>query len=191
MTSVLSLTAAASADYTFATSALLATEADGFKAIDLSALTDLAGHDVGALWRRDPTLTQSLVSATWTGLLWGSLGWDTGSWTDSNSQGLLRVPNDKWSHVEIGATITLDVIDDGAFRIVTILGTASTSINYPYQTYNYDGTTACAVCMQSIVQVASGDVFQAQAFISNGANAWDNVSNEFDAFWIRGYTARG
>lgn len=191
MTNVLSLTAATSAGFTNISSMLMATEAQSFQAISIDELTNLAGMDIGALWRRDHSTVNSLPAATWSGLTWGSLGWDTGSWTDSNSVGLLRVPNDKWAYVEIGATAYIDCFNDGAFRIVTIAGTSNGSINYPYMTFNYDGNTAFAGTIYTIIPVSSGDVFQAQAFITGGANADDNSATEFDGFWIRGYSARG
>lgn len=188
MTNVLDLTSAASADYTFATSALLAAEADGFKAVGLDEMTNLAGLDIGAMLTRDGS-ANSHPAASWTALRFGGVAWDTGSWSDSNSVGLLRVPNDKWQFVEIGMTTANGVTNDGAMRIVTIAGTANGSIHYPYLTYNYDSTTFFHGSIHSIVEVSSGDVFQAQVFITGGGT--ETTSRTDGGFWIRGYSARG
>lgn len=190
MTSVLSLTVAASADYTFASSTLLFSVGNSASAIDLANLSELASQDVGALWVNDGTTVRSLPSATWTAFFHGSLQYDTGSWSDANSVGLLRVPNDKWEYVEIGGVWAFRVNQDGATRIISIAGTSNSSIPYPYETFeDAQVTDLNAVPNYSIVKVSSGDVFQMQGYVTGGGE--ERPSSNLGAFWIRGVKARG
>ena len=190
MTSVLSLTVGASADYTFATSTLLACEGQSFSAINLEQFTQLGGEDIGAMWTSDATTVNSLVSATWTTMRYGSLAYDTGSWTDANSNGLFIIPNDKWQYVEIGANFLLGsgVTGDGATRILPIV-LDNTSTPYPYQTYEAPGvTTIRGINNHVIAEVSSGEVWAAQAYVTAGGYEWQNVIH---AYWIRGIKPRG
>lgn len=189
MTSVLSLTAGTSGGYTHATSALMAAEVEGtVKAIDLNQFTQLAGHDVGALWINDGT-AYSYPTVTWSTIKFGSLAYDTGSWTDSNSIGLFRVPNDKWEFVQIGCTFSLHRSNDGALRIITLAGQDISSTHYPYITHNYDLFSSLGQTMTAVVKATSGTVFTAQAYMT-GVFSEDTVEDH-EGFFIRGYKARG
>lgn len=188
MTSVLSLTAAASADYTFANSTLLLAEGS---AINLSDISALASQDAGAMWVNDGTTVRSIVSVTWTALFHGSLQYDTGSWTNAASVGLIVIPNDKWEYVEIGGVVCLRTSGgDGATRLISIAGTANSSIPYPYNTYeDADVSDLVGVPLHSVIKVSSGDVFQMQAYVTGGAE--ERPSGNLGSFYVRGFKARG
>ena len=189
MTSVLSLTAGTSAGYTTATSMLMAAEESGnFRAISLDRFTQLAGQDIGAMWISDNNGT-SYTAGDYRNISWGSLQYDTGSWTDSNSVGLFRVPNDKWLYVQIGCQFNFSVGGHCAPRIVTL--STDWSINstaYPYSTPNDDGTTAdIKYPISGIVRTASGTIYSAQILPSTGVAT--EAAN--GVFWIRGFQSRG
>lgn len=189
MTSVLSLTAMGSGGVTNTSSALFLAVGNSFSAISLTELTKLAPMNVGAMWTT--AVSQSIRVQSFETIAFSSLQYDTGSWTDSNSNGLFVVRNDKWEIVEVGFNLTVGVtINDPLFRVTKITGNNSYTTIQRGVLFGDTTNNLASDTIVGLLPVDSGDVLAAQVFNSDAATR-DIVTDYNDAFWIRGVQARG
>lgn len=187
MTNVLSLTALGSGGVTVVSSGLLVADNAGAKAISLSTIQQISPIDRGAMWGANST-EYGLAANGWTSLKFGSLQYDTGSWTDSNSIGLFRVPSDKWQYVTVGFSLTHfhSTTFNSGYRIAFLSSGVNSQI--PWQTTDAPTNNRGGTTVEAVMEVQSGSIIAAQVYPLTSASTEDGSRR---AFWIRGRQARG
>ena len=186
MTSVLSLTLLSSGNITNTTSAILPIFANSANSrINWEQIADLGVFDPGALWSRGDTHT-IIPSNSSLPVILNSLQYDTGSWTDANSTGLFRVPDDKWSYVRVGGCISSSLNNTTHFQ--------AWAANLSYGTAQWPGspfksfrglTYPFATFRSGPLPVSSGDIIEMWGFTSGSTTTLGRYAGE--CFWIGGY----
>ena len=187
MTAVTSLTVLSSGDITNTSSAILPIQiGDTVYKIDLDQVANLGVFDPGALWSRGDVHT-ILPSATTVPVLLNSLQYDTGSWTDSNSVGIFRVPNDKWSYVRVGGCVSSSLNNANIHFQAWADLNANQSAGWPGQPFKSIRGIAYpfATFRSGPVPVSSGDIITMKGYTSGNTSVTGRYAGE--CFWIGGY----
>lgn len=189
MTSVLSLSYLSAGDITNVASALLYCSDN--KAMSVGQWSDLGGFDRGAMWATGDAHTVYDAADLYTPMILNSLQWDTGSWTDANSVGIFRVPNDKWAYVECHFSISTSggqtsQVLKAAVRNLTA---SSVGLDTVGAASNFDRVTVIGLVSGcGIIPVNSGDVID----LIGRYNVDSVPAGAFNQehFWIGGHTLR-
>lgn len=187
MTSINSLTAIASGDITNVSSVLMYV-VDNLNSAKMSLgnLQDIGLGDIGAMWTLSADI--GLASVTTTVVSYDGLVYDTGSWTNPASTGLFRVPDDRWSFIQVGMNLQTNNANLAQVSVYVngVFGYPGSAINA--MNGLLAGNLARFSTISAPMQVSSGDILQPYFFTSL-ANTLQ--ASEYTNFWIRGIKRRG
>ena len=183
--SINSLTAVASNNATSVESIFLLTTASGANAYRAS-LKDVShigvGFDQGACWQCNTGAPGGLSTSPY--YAFGSLAYDSASWTDANSIGIFRVPTDKWEYVQIGFNVKATFGSNALFWMSR--GTAIDLSGAPYG--HLDGTSSIGYyhAASEPIRVVSGQLIIPAQYAGTGVY----VTGEDCYIWLRPYGKR-
>ena len=185
--SINSFTALASGDVTNVSSTLLfCVWSDTAYKISIEQIANIGVADIGARWIANSDQNLAANSTHLISRHFGSLYYDTNSWTDAATPGIFRVPNDKYTHVEVGFCL--------------YVGGQSAGFAQAWMGVNCTGTVApCAFDRKSgnvftrlqgvspPLPVSSGDVIEPLLYVQDTGSI--QAANQKVSIWIRGIRA--
>lgn len=182
MSSINSLTASSSGDITNVSSVLMyAVNNFASKKMSVGDLQDLGMGHLGAMFTNSSPF--GIVINSFTQIPFDNVVYDTGSWTDSNSIGIFRVPDGTWGYVQIGGCVYLDNADSAQVNLVVTGSSAWPGAVVSAIVDIVAGDKARFSMMSPPIQISSGDTLALECY-SNLANTVE--ASPHTNFWIRG-----
>lgn len=184
--SINSLTAVASNNATSVESIFLLTTASGANAYraSLKEVSHIGvGFDQGACWQCNTGAGGG--SSTSPYYAFGSLAYDSASWTDANSIGIFRIPTDKWEYVQVGFNVKATFSSNCLFWMAR--GTSAAQLSgAPYGHLNGTSSYGYYHAVSEPIRVESGQLIIPAQF--TGAGVY--VAGEDSYIWLRPYGKR-
>lgn len=191
--SITSLTAVASGDITNTSSALMFMVSSGtaYK-VPASTLPYAANGtvDMGAMWLQNSEGGGGTYDCH---RFFGSLAYDTGSWTNANCIGMFIVPDDKWEYVQVGLNTMVKSSTFGYYWTWFMINAQLRPFTAQAHADLHGGTAAFGPTVNGVsapIKVSSGDRFFLQSYLNGVVQRHSSISNYETHIWIRPYARR-
>lgn len=185
--SINSFTALASGDATFASSVfLIAVWSDTPYKMSVEQLSNIGANDIGARWVANSDQNIAAASTHMVARHFGSLHYDTNSWTDAATPGIFRVPNDKYTHVEMGFCM---FVGEGVNLVMSVLNNDNFGAAFAVPCAidkQSGGTFLRLVGASPPIPVSSGDIIRPYVYPGQAASL--QAGSQY-SIWVRGIRA--